>query len=421
MTGLRILKIIALSFSLTILSGLFNFGSAQRSGLDLLQHKSRVDIPFEMHNGLILIKLKMNGVNLNFLYDTGAENTILFKREIAVVLGMKSSRRIKLVGSSLTDFVYGYVVHNVHFQFQPNVSRLENIIVLEENIFDLQQILGLHVDGLIGGSFFRNTGVKIDYHNQVISVYHPAKNRMNLDSYTEIPVIFNDHKPYISAVLEKYDRTVQNIRLLVDTGSSIPLILHANVDSSLITPDHLIKGHIGIGISGALIGTIGIVKKIGFSDFSFEEVITSLQDFEYLSLEDATKSRHGIIGNDMLNRFTVYIDYSRSQLFLKPGKKYNKSFVYDKSGLIISAVGLDFNQYFVQAIVPGSAAEKAGLLAGDEILSVNRISVSFLSLNQIQRILKRDGGTRVRIKISRQGKTQVFDFLLEDMLLKTLL
>jgi len=416
-TSIRIKFLIYLSILLLTLSTTSLTG--QRTGLDLLDHKSRVDIPFEIHNGLILIKLKMNGINLNFLYDTGAENTILFKREIAVVLGMKSSRRVKLIGSSLNNFIYGYIVHNVYFQFQSNVSRYENIIVLEENIFDLQQVLGLHVDGLIGGSFFRNTGVKIDYKKQIITIYHPAKNKMNLDDYSEIPVQFHDHKPYIQAYIEKYDGTSQNIRLLIDTGSSIPLILHANVDSSLIAPDHLTKGHIGVGISGALIGTVGIVKKIGFSEFSFDEVITSLQDFEYITPEEASKTRHGIIGNDMLNRFTVYIDYSRNQIFLKPGKKYNKSFSYDKSGLIISAVGLDFNQYFIQAVVPASPAEKAGLLAGDEILSVNSVSTSFLSLNQIQRTLKRKEGTTIRIKISRKGKKQTFFVVLEDMLTKT--
>jgi len=391
----------------------------QRTGLDLLQHKSRVDIPFEIHNGLLLVKLKMNGVNLNFLFDTGAENTILFKREIAVVLGMKSSRRVKLVGSSLSDYVYGYIVHNVHFQFQPNVARYENIIVLEENIFDLQQVLGLHVDGLIGGSFFRNAGVRIDYRRQIVTVFNPAKYKINLGSYTEIPTVFNDHKPYINAIIDKYDGTSQHIRLLVDTGSSIPLILHSNVDSSLIAPDHLIKGHIGVGISGNLVGTVGIVKKIGFSDFSFEEVITSLQDFEFITAEEASKIRHGIIGNDMLNRFIVYIDYSKSQIFLKPSKKYNKSFEYDKSGLIISAVGIDFNQYFVQAIVPDSPAEKKGILHGDQLLSINSIPVSFLSLTQIQRIMKRKEGSTIRIKILRKGQKIVLYLILEDMLSKS--
>lgn len=392
----------------------------QRTGLDLLQYKSRVDIPFEVHNGLLLIKLKMNGVNLNFLFDTGAENTILFKREIAVVLGMKSSRRVKLVGSSLSDYVYGYIVHNVHFQFQPNVSRLENIIVLEENIFDLQQILGMHVDGLIGGAFFRNAGVRIDYRKQIITVTNPAKSRTNLDSYVEVPTVFSDQKPYIFATIDKYDGTAQEIRLLVDTGSSIPLILHANVDSSLIAPDHLAKGHIGVGISGALVGTVGIVKSIKFADFRFKEVITSLQDFEFITAEEASKIRHGIIGNDMLNRFTVYIDYSKRQLFLKPGKKYNKSFEYDKSGLIISAVGVDFNQYFIQAVVPDSPAELSGILPGDEILSVNSVSVSFLSLTQIQRMLKRKEGTGIRMKVLREGKKRVIYFQLEDMLSKPL-
>jgi predicted aspartyl protease len=53
---------------------------AQNTGLDLLGGKNRIEIPFTESNGLLMINLRMNNVPLTFLFDTGAENTILFKK-----------------------------------------------------------------------------------------------------------------------------------------------------------------------------------------------------------------------------------------------------------------------------------------------------------------------------------------------------
>jgi hypothetical protein len=394
--------------------------SGQRTGLDLLGSKHRIEIPFNQSNGLLLIELKMNGIPLTFMYDTGAENTILFKKEIAVFLGLESDRRIRIIGSDLSDAIYGFIVHNVNFKIRSEVQRVESIIVLEDNVYKIQESTGHQIDGLLGGNFFRNTIVKIDYRRSKIIVQHPVKAKLNLVGYEEVSSVFYEQKPYLKAKLKNFEGNQRDIILLIDTGSSIPFILHTNVDSNLQVPKHLIRGNLGIGLSGTLIGLIGIISRLDLDGFRFNELLTHFQELDETVLEQKDIIRHGILGNDILKRFTIIVDYFQRKVYFKPSKNYNKAFEYDKSGLIFIASGLDFNEYFVRALVPDSPAKKAGLQKGDKLLSLQRIPASFRSLGNIQKFLKRKTGTRVRMKVLRGDEKIVFRFTLYDMLKENL-
>lgn len=389
---------------------------AQRTGLDLLGDKNKIEIPFTETNGLLMIQLKMNGIPLTFMFDTGAENTILFKKEIAQLLGLQSNRRIKIIGSDLSNIIYGYIVHNVEFKLDYGIERIESIIVLEENVYKIQESTGHQVDGLLGGNFFRNTIVKVDYKRRHITVSHPINHKHNLKGYTEIGSTFKEQKPYLKARLETYEGNSKELFLLIDTGSSIPFIVHTNVDSSLQVPQNVIRGNLGVGLSGTIIGLIGIIKALEFNGFIYREMLTNFQDLDESVLKQKDIMRHGILGNDILKRFTIIIDYFHRKIYFKPTKNYNKAFKYDKSGLVIIASGLDFNEYYVQSVIADSPAEKAGLKKGDKLHSIQRIPVAFRSLNNIQRLFKKKEGTKVRLVVKRDDEKLLFQFELKDML-----
>lgn len=391
----------------------------QRTGLDLLGTKDQIEIPFSETNGLLMLHLRLNGIPLNFLFDTGAENTILFKKEIAQLLGLKSSRRIKIIGSDLSNTIHGFIVHNVHFKIRNEVERIESIIVLEDNVYKIQESTGHQVDGLLGGNFFRNTIVKIDYRTNKLIVSHPINKKVNLHGFEEIESVFTDQKPYIKANIRTINNDRKDILLLMDTGSSIPFILHTNVDTTLQTPETVIRGNLGVGLSGMLVGLIGITKQLQFGNFSFAELLTNFQDLNESVMEQKEVFRHGILGNDIMRRFTIVIDYFHRKIYFKPGRRYNKAFDYDKSGLVIIASGLDFNEYFVQGVIPGSPADEAGLKKGDKLVSIQCFPVSFRSLTNIQNYLKRKPGKNIRLKVLRGEEKQVYQFELRDMLKST--
>ena len=60
--------------------------------------KKKITIPFQISNNLIVIPVEINGVNLNFLLDTGVEKTILFSLDNADSLQFNDIERIKIKG-----------------------------------------------------------------------------------------------------------------------------------------------------------------------------------------------------------------------------------------------------------------------------------------------------------------------------------
>ena len=52
-----------------------------QEGFQFETDKKKVTIPFQLINNLIFIPINVNGVELNFLLDTGVEETILLSLE----------------------------------------------------------------------------------------------------------------------------------------------------------------------------------------------------------------------------------------------------------------------------------------------------------------------------------------------------
>lgn len=60
---------------------------------------------------------------------------------------------------------------------------------------------------------------------------------------------------------------------------------------------------------------------------------------------------------------------------------------------------------FVAAVFPGTSAEKAGLKQGDYIIQVGGQSTKDLPMDKVQSLLKGEEGSRVQLRIDRNGRT----------------
>lgn len=390
--------------------------SSQPIGTDLLDGEYSTKIPFKIKNGFIVVKLKFGGeLPVNFIYDTGAEHTILFHKSYSDLLGIDYAQRIEIKGSDLNANQYALVARNVNLRLDNQIMVKRDVLILENFMELFQQSLGIDIDGVIGASFFRAMVVEIDYRKNFIKLYDPNRFKMKRKGYTTIDIDIRRNKPYMmaSSVFNLND-TIKT-KLLIDTGASIPFLLHANTDSALVIPEHVISGPIGQGITGQLEGFIGKIRGLQFGPYQFNGILTLFQDLPTHEDTSLVLTRNGIIGNDLLSRFSVIIHYLRGKLYLKPyKKKYNEDFDYDKSGMIIYAIGPELNQFYVKTVIPGTPAHEAGILPGDMIKRVGIWKDRFWTLEKLNNHLQKRDGKKIRMVIERYGVRIRKTFRLRD-------
>ena len=398
-----------------ILWSFFTTSNAQL--FDLLGKQGSIEIPFVYESNFIIVKLKINGAfPLNFIFDTGAEHTLLFKRTYTDLMGAKYEKKIKIYGSDMQNFVFAHIVRNMHVTVPPIDPIRMDFLVMENDYLKMDQLTGLNIDGILGAQFFKHHVVKIDYRRGVLTLYKKEKFPTPGKRYKSMPTNLKRNKPYVSASSFINPIDSADLVLLLDTGAGIGLMLHSNTHEQIELPEDYIQTNLGLGIGGQINGYLGRVAKLNFSAFSFTNVIAAFQDIANDRIANESIYRNGIIGNQILSRFTVIIDYPRSKIYLRPEKRIKQSFEYDKSGLTLSAAGPYRSDFRILYIIPNSPADQAGLEVGDRILGVKGVPATFLSLSKLTRIFRGKVGKSIRMKIRRGDDKIRKKFILEDLI-----
>ena len=372
-------------------------------GLELLGEKESLAIPFEYKHNFLVLKIKMANIPLNFLYDTGAEHIILFKKEIADILGFKYEKSINLAGADLQQTVSAFITRGISLQLKQTIKVERDLIVLEEDLLHLDELTGESIDGILGARFFRGLTVEIDYKKQKLTLHKSHSSVINKD-FVKLNSTFINHKPYVNCSIEGNQGDTISMDILLDTGAGVPFLLFLNEESKINLPDKFLVGNLGKGLGGDLKGYMGKTAKLNLNtSFVYDNLITRYQHYERDSLADVIVSRDGLIGNPLLERFKVVIDYVNEQVYLKASKKYNKPIDYDISGLILYAFGQELKNYFVKEVLPGSPAEQAGIIKGDIIKRIGLFSSNFYTLEQAYSKLIRKRGKKINLVIERNG------------------
>ncbi|MBK9488486.1 MAG: aspartyl protease family protein [Haliscomenobacter sp.] len=411
------MKPIAFLLTFLLCWGCFSKTEGQINDLVFLNGETHVDIPFDYENNFIVIKLMFNDIfPLKFIFDTGAENTILTKREITDLFQIDYQRRFNIYGADLSQNLYAYLVRGISFRIGDLRASQRSILVLEEDYFQFDEFSGIDIHGILGADFFRRFIVRINYYKQVITLYDPSTFQLPKGRFTEVPLEMHRSKPYLlTSVRLNNDTTIQT-KLLMDTGASIALLLYSDTHPQLKVPEKVIRSVLGRGLGGIIYGYLGRVRMLSFSEHAFNEVLTNFQELPIVEDSSYMNNRNGIIGNQLLDRFTLIIDYVHNRVFLQPNPYYKKKFEFDRSGLFITASGPSLSKFIVFDIVPSSPSDKAGIVSGDEIKSVNGVPATFFKLQDLMYKFRGRLGKRVRLVIVRNGEKIKKEFKLEDII-----
>lgn len=393
--------------------------SQNHLAFDLLERHGKSEIPFKYKNGFIIVEIWLqNYVPLNFIVDTGAEHTIIFKKRITDMLNVDYERQISVIGSDLSVEMFAQIIRSISIKVDELESVKRDVVVLEKDYLHMSEINGIAVDGILGGEFFKGLVVEIDFNDSKLKLYHPDKYTVP-KKVTQHDIEIKNHKPYIRANYISANPAIEDtsqISLLMDTGAAITYMLFTDVDSTIVMPEHAIPGNLGKGLGGNIQGYVGKSQHIGFGTYHFDQVITYYQKIDSLIVDPKQINRQGLIGNLVLSRFDkVIIDYTYEKLYLQAGKKYNKAFDYDKSGLNIYAVGPKLKTYLVHSVLKDSPADKAGIQAGDMITRIGCWSTRWYSLEGLSSKLSGKAGKKIKLQLKRSGFKFKRSFVLKDL------
>lgn len=388
--------------------------------MQLLRTARKVDLPFTYINRFIVIDVLFNGsLPLKFILDTGAENTILTQKEIAQALNLRFQRKIAVYGADMSQELTAYLVSGIRMDLGAQlVLPNRSMLVLEEDYFRFAEIAGVSIHGIIGADILKRFVMQVNYQRQIVTFYDPnyfhppSKHRA-----ASLPVSFHRHKPYLQLDTRiSVSDSARSFRFLIDTGASLSLLLHTTADSSLSLPGGVLPANIGIGLGGYLQGAVGRISGLEIAGHSLTQVIAYFQERSDSLDTDITFDRDGLLGNQLLERFVLTIDYPRERLYMSPGRRINQRFRFDRSGMSLLATGRDLRTFVVMNIIPGSPADLAGLRSGDVLKSFNGWGSTWLELGSVVGKLMGQPGRRIRMKIRRDEEVLSFSFRLRELI-----
>jgi len=389
----------------------------QNFGYKFPEYKRKVTIPFELRNNHIIIPLKVNGLDLKFILDTGVRYTILVDRVYSDFLRVEYVRRVELVGADRTQKMGAFVAPGIQVNINNIINDSETLLVLEEDFLQFEKIFGTDVQGIIGYELFKNFVIKIDYDNEVINIYKPEKFRKpKKRQYNAYPLLFKFAKPYIETTIRLENQDTVHGRLLLDTGASFDLLLDINASPKIQYPEKTINGDLGRGLGGMVEGLIGRVNKLDVLPYEFDGVITFFQEDSIFSDLSELTNRVGIIGGGILSRYKVIFDYPNQIMYLRKSKRFKDPFNFNMSGIVLED-GNNIAPYFVVLeVIKNSPASEAGIKAGDKITRLNGSHGKYLTRIYIQNEFKSKAGKRIKLRIIRNGIVMKKRFLLRELI-----
>jgi hypothetical protein len=325
---------------------------------------------------------------LNFILDTGSGGISLDSAtcERLKIKSVPSDRTIRgIAGVRNVRFVYNEKLH------LPGLT-LDSMNFHINDYEILTSAYGEQIDGIIGYSFLSRYIVKINYDSSRIQVYSKGWMKYPRGGFLLRPILAT--LPIQVARLE--DNRDVSSRFYFDTGAGLCLLLSAEFvgDSAVLNPRRKPVMTQGEGLGGKMEMQLTTIKEFRLGPYRFKKVPTYIFDDAYNVT--AYPYLGGLIGNDILRRFNIILNYDRRDIYLVPNTHFREPFDYSYTGLGIYKID---SEVVVVDIMKGSPAEKAGFEPGDIILAVNN---NFSGNVQQYKNMMQVTGEKLKILVHRE-------------------
>ncbi|MGN6248843.1 MAG: aspartyl protease family protein [Ginsengibacter sp.] len=349
--------------------------------------------PFkQLNGGVMLVKARFGDIKdtFNFILDTGSGG---------ISLDSTTTANYHIAHEPSGRYIYGIAgVRKVDYAPHQTLNfpglAVDSLDFYINNYEVLTSVYGIKIDGIIGHSFLSRYLVKVDFDSLRISVFTPGFINYPPHGFLLRPAF--QGLPIVPLTIR--DSRKLNANYFFDTGAGLCLLLstHYNEDSSVLMKKRKPVEIEVQGMGGKKRMRLTVIKELQVGTYKFRKVPTYLFDDEYNVL--AYPQRAGLIGNDILRHFNLIINYPQKEIYLLPNSHFRDPFDYSYTGLTMYSLD---GSIFVDDIVKGSPADKAGLKNGDVIMGVDN---NFSGNLETYKNLLQKTGYRINILVMRENK-----------------
>jgi PDZ domain/Aspartyl protease len=225
-----------------------------------------------------------------------------------------------------------------------------------------------------------------------------------------LPMVMNGVVPALQGTVN--DKFPGLFRL--DVGSSSTVDLHTPFAKQHGIEKQLrdVREVSGAGFGGQFTSALGRARSMALGPYRWPDPMLSASR----ATEGAFASEEfaGNVGNRILERFRVTLDYDGRRVWLEPGARYRERDSFTRAGVLLVREG---GRVEARSVLPGSPAERAGLREGDQVTSVDGRPMADWTLRELDELFERGAdGRRVALGVVRDGGPATLTMKLKEML-----
>jgi hypothetical protein len=267
----------------------------------------------------------------------------------------------------------------------------------------LRRFEEIEIGGVLGYDFLSRFVTRIDFERAVITFTEPDSfaPRGN-EAFVEAPLVHNIFT--LPAALDTAEAT-----FYLDTGANSSLLHASFAERTGIARGRRTIPMAILGAGGSETASLCRFDSLRVGGYSLARPVLAIA--ASMKGIGVLENVNGIVGNDILERFTVTLDYGNQRVLFESNARFDEAFYRDRSGLQLARG--ENGGVVVVSVLPDSPAADAGFRPGDRIEHIAGTSAArFASLRAITALFEAAEGTTYEIGIARSGGKKILSLTL---------
>jgi predicted aspartyl protease len=365
---MKLKLILSLLFVNSLIFGQINFNQGKINDKEYYEV-----IPYETEIGKIILPVTINNKTYRFLLDTGAPN--LFSTELLKEINVAEGASINVNDANNQDQKMKFAVVP---QLKIGNLVFENQAGLIYNFEEHNLLSCYKIDGFIGSNLLRNSIIKMNGANKTIIITNKIKSLKIDKKPIKMKLYGNQKSPFVELKFVGKNNEKASDMVLVDTGMdglydmskrAYTIFENSKIFEALYTA----KGIGDSGLFGA--GDSSEQKLLEIENANLnQQIINNI-------MVSTTLDDNSRIGLDILKYGDVTLDFLNKKFYFESTKTID---VKEKTPKFYTSVQND------KVVVGLVWDEKLKLLmnTGDEVISIDQINISDMSLCDFLRLKK---------------------------------